>query len=121
MTHEESCGSASLLEVYRHYLSGSDNVVRWCKKCGAVVVDTEVDGRTAPGRIMGMKFPLVSKMVNREARIKAQYADGGGQIVKTLGPPVTVEGQEFVPILRTYIGSTEEELDFFKLAGLENP
>ncbi len=33
------------------------NVVRWCVRCGAVVVDIDVDNRTYPGRIMRMKGP----------------------------------------------------------------
>lgn len=32
-------------------------VVRWCKACGAIVIDTDVDGRTFPGDVMKMKFP----------------------------------------------------------------
>lgn len=30
-------------------------VVRWCRFCGAVVVDAEIDGHTQPGSIMPMK------------------------------------------------------------------
>jgi hypothetical protein len=33
------------------------HVVRWCRDCGAVVVDAEGDGRTYPGNVMEMKFP----------------------------------------------------------------
>lgn len=32
-------------------------VVRWCTCCGAVVIDTDVDGRTQPGDVMKMRFP----------------------------------------------------------------
>lgn len=32
-------------------------VVRWCKICGAVVIDVDVDNRTSPGAFMKMKFP----------------------------------------------------------------
>ena len=48
------------------YCGGPDmeqDVVRWCTICGAVVVDVDVDGRTAPGAIMKMLLP--------------QTADGG--------------------------------------------
>lgn len=33
------------------------NVVRWCKDCGGIVVDEEVDGRTYAGKWQNMKFP----------------------------------------------------------------
>lgn len=36
---------------------GVESVVRWCANCGAVVVDTDVDGRTQPGDVMAMRFP----------------------------------------------------------------
>lgn len=39
------------------YMNGIDHVVRWCQDCGAVVVDTDVDGRTLPGAFMKMQFP----------------------------------------------------------------
>jgi hypothetical protein len=35
----------------------TDEVVRWCPTCGAVVVDTEVDGRLQRGSIVAMQFP----------------------------------------------------------------
>lgn len=37
-----------------------DAVVRWCKYCGAVVVDKEVDNRVM-GRYVDMKFPNITK------------------------------------------------------------
>lgn len=39
----------------------TDNIVRWCPECGAVVIDWEVDGRTYPGRCMPMKLPHMAK------------------------------------------------------------
>lgn len=39
-------------------------VIRWCKNCGAVVVDTEVDNRISPGKIMEMRFPEITKGKN---------------------------------------------------------
>lgn len=61
MSHSERCGTNSLQEICR--ISGSygvDEVVMWCPNCGAVVIDVECDGRTAPGRIMKMLFPKLT-------------------------------------------------------------
>jgi hypothetical protein len=41
----------------------SETVVRWCKNCGGVVVDTDYDGRTSPGAIMPMKFPTIAHSI----------------------------------------------------------
>jgi hypothetical protein len=41
-------------------MGGSESVVRWCRNCGGVVVDTDYDGRTNPGDIMKMKFPKIT-------------------------------------------------------------
>ena len=38
------------------------SVVRWCSICGAVVIDTEHDGRTYPGRMMQMKIPKITSV-----------------------------------------------------------
>ena len=47
-----------LIEIYRDPNSyNGDAVVRWCPLCGAIVIDVDFDGRTAPGRIMTMRFP----------------------------------------------------------------
>jgi len=53
------CQSHDLAEVYQAgtSLPGITEVVRWCRQCGAVVVDVDVDGRTKPGGIMSMIFP----------------------------------------------------------------
>ena len=40
------------------------DVVRWCKICGAIVVDRDYDGRTNPGQVKKMQFPL--NFLNRE-------------------------------------------------------
>lgn len=37
------------------------SVVRWCKRCGGVVVDTDYDRRTKPGAVSPMRFPDVAK------------------------------------------------------------
>ena len=41
------------------YIGNIEAVVRWCKTCGAVVVDADFDNRTKPGDIMKMKFPKI--------------------------------------------------------------
>ncbi len=56
-THEERCGANSLLALYRHGGAASDAVVRWCQRCGAVVIDEDYDGRLNPGAYMQMTFP----------------------------------------------------------------
>ena len=38
-----------------------EEVVRWCKRCGSIVIDRDVDGRTSPGEIMKMKTHEISK------------------------------------------------------------
>ncbi len=38
-------------------------IVRWCRDCGAVVVDLDADGRTNPGAILKMRFPSGEKCV----------------------------------------------------------
>ena len=51
-------GNHDLIEIHRAYLGyDEEQVVRWCRVCGSVVVDTEVDGRTMAGNIMKMKAP----------------------------------------------------------------
>jgi hypothetical protein len=34
-----------------------EEVVRWCRGCGAVVVDLDMDNRTHPGYYMKMRLP----------------------------------------------------------------
>lgn len=48
-----------LEEIFTDHRSGGgiETVVRWCPTCGAIVIDIDVDGRTAPGRVMPMRFP----------------------------------------------------------------
>jgi len=47
----------NLKVIYFDNFGDHAKVVRWCIDCGAVVVDTEVDGRVNPGGGMKMKFP----------------------------------------------------------------
>jgi hypothetical protein len=65
MTHTDRCGENSLEEIYRSEEKsyGICEVVRWCRNCGAVVVDVDYDGRFRPGEIMPMQFPEMSKRV----------------------------------------------------------
>ena len=63
---DEECkkGKHGLQKIYE---SGSDmesTVVRWCEVCGSVVVDTDFDGRTNPGAVMGMLSPSITKALS---------------------------------------------------------
>lgn len=46
-----------LIKIYETGNDMATDVVRWCKICGAIVVDVDFDGRTNPGQGMKMKFP----------------------------------------------------------------
>lgn len=48
---------------------GVSTVVRWCSVCGAVVVDTDVDGRTRCGDVMKMKASLVAQAAFDEFKL----------------------------------------------------
>lgn len=53
-----TCRGNHALEVI--YCGGhemEERVVRWCRVCGAVVIDIDIDGRTAPGEYMAMRLP----------------------------------------------------------------
>ena len=50
----------NLVEIYRHSHAITDAVVRWCSDCGVVVVDEDIDNRTAPGNFMKMRFPTMT-------------------------------------------------------------
>lgn len=51
-------GNHDLIEIHRTYTTyDEEQVVRWCRICGSVVVDIDVDGRTVVGGIMEMKAP----------------------------------------------------------------
>jgi len=55
-------GRHDLLEVLRTYggAPGIETVARWCKTCGAVVVDTDIDGQVSPGDHTPMRFPTIA-------------------------------------------------------------
>ena len=49
-----------LIEIYWTYVGyGAYEVVRWCGDCGAVVIDTDVDGRILAGHVRNMRFPKI--------------------------------------------------------------
>lgn len=53
-------GQHDLIEIMQrpnHDAPDAVTVVRWCQQCGAIVVDVDVDGRTAPGSAMKMRLP----------------------------------------------------------------
>lgn len=48
----------TLVEIYASVQNEfEETVVRWCPICGAIVVDTDFDGRTKPGAVMSMRVP----------------------------------------------------------------
>ena len=58
-TNDCKKGNHSLIEILRDRGWDCESVARWCKVCGAVVVDIDYDGRTNPGAIAKMRFPEV--------------------------------------------------------------
>ena len=40
-----------------------DEVIRWCKICGSIVIDVDVDNRIYPGKVMEMRTPEITKEV----------------------------------------------------------
>lgn len=55
-------GHHDLLDINRvKKASQADSwkVTRWCHKCGAIVVDVDVDGRVFAGSAMEMQFPKI--------------------------------------------------------------
>lgn len=53
-------GKHDLVEIatQRECMPGAVGVIRWCSRCGSVVIDRDVDGRTNPGAILKMREPL---------------------------------------------------------------
>ena len=60
-------GNHSLVPILSSGSWSHDEVARWCKECGAVVVDVDVDGRTNPGGVMKMRFPKTLTKMKHEA------------------------------------------------------
>jgi hypothetical protein len=50
-----------LIAEWDHHRDCCSYAVRWCERCGAVVVDAESDGRLSPGRLMKMRRPEATK------------------------------------------------------------
>lgn len=49
-----------LEEVYSFHLGtvgNTDAVIKWCRVCGAIVIDRDYDGRISPGAIVPLQFP----------------------------------------------------------------
>lgn len=51
---------------------GSTNVVRWCSVCGAIVIDTDVDGRVYPGQVRPMRFPQT--LIEKHKEVKEEWS-----------------------------------------------
>lgn len=59
--HKCNNGDHELVEILRSGGYETDEVARWCRNCGAVVVDLEVDNRLwKPGGSVKMMAPLVA-------------------------------------------------------------
>ena len=57
--HECKAGFHDLIEIYRARLSPEeDEVVRWCKRCGSIVVDEEIGSVTYKGKVLPMMSPV---------------------------------------------------------------
>lgn len=68
------------------FYDGEECVVRWCKDCGGVAVDIDIDGRMmGPGDVMKMEFPGVLhqyielKKLHAEARAGAKHPKDGNK------------------------------------------
>jgi valyl-tRNA synthetase len=35
----------------------TEEVIKWCPDCGAIVIDSETDGRVNAGNVVPMRFP----------------------------------------------------------------
>ncbi len=61
----ENCkkGKHNLIVITKNNLGYDESeVVRWCNVCGAIVVDSEYDGRTNPGKFKKLETPLIHKL-----------------------------------------------------------
>jgi hypothetical protein len=54
-------GKHDLVAIYGEYEHYEEYVVRWCKDCGAIVVDIDYDNRTEPGGLSPMRFSNLFK------------------------------------------------------------
>lgn len=62
--HKCNTGDHELVEIWRESSGyGGSAVVRWCRICGCVVVDLDVDGRLMkPGNYMEMISPQITEL-----------------------------------------------------------
>lgn len=74
MTYQHCNGKHDLARVMTkpEGSPGVEHVTRWCRNCGAIVIDVDVDGRTQPGGGSSMAFPRI-------AAPGVQGTDGGQQ------------------------------------------
>lgn len=56
-------GSHDLKNIFEVGNDMESTVVRWCKNCGSITIDTDYDGRTNPGDVMSMRSPPVTRCV----------------------------------------------------------
>jgi len=52
-----------LIEIYKHFNSDGDEVVRWCRICGAVMIDKEHDGKVCKDKILRIMRPRIINYV----------------------------------------------------------
>lgn len=52
-------GKHNLIVILTQGNEMEETVVRWCQACGAIVIDTDSDGRVYHGRVMKMRFPSI--------------------------------------------------------------
>lgn len=71
-------GKPHQLMVITRYSTGVgiEHVVRWCQRCGGVVQDVDIDGRTDPGALMPMAFPEVTRERNKNDALFAAIKTG---------------------------------------------
>jgi len=62
-----------------HYGQCEKDVIRWCQYCGAIVIDTVVDGRTRPGAVMPMQFPKILNRKQKNCVSDDGVSDDGGE------------------------------------------
>lgn len=52
-------GQHNLIIITKNHIGYDEfEVVRWCNHCGAIVVDSDYDGRTKPGKFKKLQTPL---------------------------------------------------------------
>ncbi len=60
--HKCNTGKHDLIEIYRAGGWDDEEVVRWCRVCGSIVVDMETDNRLRKsGGVLKMMSPQITK------------------------------------------------------------